>query len=157
MKNYEDVFTLVAYPHKGARMFTLSMLLSGRHLDWQVASAAQVFHMLGAVFSAVEHLTLEYFPDRLSISSEWNNEADRTQWRELLGSFGSVKTLSVDNDLVGQISRALQPGEGESPTELLPELQELSYSAIGSSLIVFTPFINARQNAGRPVTMIHTR
>jgi hypothetical protein len=129
------------------------MFLGGGHLDWQVASAAQVLHTLKAVFSAVEHLTLKY--DRHSISSEWNNEADRTQWRELFGLFGNVKTLCVDGELVGQLSRALLPGEGESPTELLPELQELTYSAIGSSLDVFTPFIDARQKAGRPVIMIH--
>jgi hypothetical protein len=132
------------------------MLLGGRHLDWQVASAAQVFNTLGTVFSAVEHLTLEYASDRLSISSEWNNEADRGQWRELLGSFGNVKTLFVDGELVGQLSCALQPGEGESLTELLPELQELSYFAIGPSHNAFTLFIDARQKAGHPVTVVRS-
>jgi hypothetical protein len=134
-------------------MFTLSMELSGRHLDWQVASTAQVFQTLGTVFSAVEHLTLTY--DRHLISSEWNNEAERTQWRDLLGLFVNAKTLFVDGEFVGQLSHALHPGEGESPTELLPELQELSYSATASSLNVFTPFADARQKAGRPVTMNH--
>lgn len=131
-------------------MYTLSMSLGGRHLDWQVASAAQVFNQLKTVFSAVEHLTLKY--DRRTKSS-WYTEADRTQWHELLGSFANVKTLFVSGDLVGQLSCALQPCEGESPMDLLPELQELSYSAIASSLNVFTPFIDARQKAGRPVTM----
>ncbi|KAF8468668.1 hypothetical protein DFH94DRAFT_775105 [Russula ochroleuca] len=148
----EHLFVM-AYPHKGARMFTLSMELSGRHLDWQVASTAQVFQTLGTVFSAVEHLTLTY--DRHLISSEWNNEAERTQWRDLLGLFVNAKTLFVDGEFVGQLSHALHPGEGESPTELLPELQELSYSATASSLNVFTPFADARQKAGRPVTMNH--
>jgi hypothetical protein len=104
----------------------------------------------------VEHLTVEYNLERLSISSEWNNEADRTQWRSLLGSFGNVKILSVNHRLVEQLSRALQPGEGESPTELLPELQELSYLTEAASDNPFTEFIDARQKAGRPVTVVHS-
>ena len=132
-------------------MLTLSMELSGRHLDWQVASTAQVFHTLGTVFSAVEHLTLAY--DRHLVSSEWNNEADRAQWRHLLGLFVNVKTVFVDGELVGQLSHALRPVEGESPTELLPELQDLSYSAMAPSPNAFTPFADARQKAGRPVTV----
>ena len=163
----EECLVVKAYPHKETRMYTLYMELGGRHLDWQVVSASQVFHTLRTVCSAIEHLFLKY--DRHfqghRIPLEWNNEADRTYWRELLGSFNNVKTLVIDGNLVGQLSRALQPGEGESPTDLLPELQELrelresdkpdklSYPAIGTSQIAFAPFINARQKAGRPVTM----
>jgi hypothetical protein len=149
----EDYLNVRAYPYKGAKLYTLSMELSGRNLDWQVASATQVFQTLSASFSAVDHLTLEY--SRHLVSLEWNNEADRTQWRGLLGLFGNVKTVLVAGDLVGQVSCAIQPGEGESPTELLPELQELSYSTMGSSLDIFAPFIDARQKAGHPVTVVH--
>jgi hypothetical protein len=148
-QHYLDALVL---PHKEASMYTFSMFLAGKHLDWQVASATQVFHTLEAVFSPVEHLILEY--DRHSISSKWKNEADRTQWRELLGLFCNVKTIRVDGELVEQLSHALLPDEGESPTELFPELQELTYSTIGSSFNVFTPFIDARQKAGRPITSI---
>jgi len=143
---------VAAYPHKEARAHTLDMSLSGGHLDWQVACTAQIFHTLRTKFSVVEHLTLQY--SRYSISSEWNDEADRAQWRELLGSFRKVKTLHMDRALVKQLSRSLQPSEGESPTELFPELQELSYSAFGSSLDAFSRFVDARQKAGRPVTVI---
>ncbi len=101
----------------------------------------------------MERLTFEY--KRHLISSEWNNEADRTQWRELLGSFDNVKTPLVDDGLVEQISRSLKLGDAESPTGLLPELLELSYSAIYASHDAFTPFVDARQNADRPVTLIH--
>ena len=171
----EDYMAATAYPHEEAKLFALSVDLGGRHLDWQVASAAQAFQTLRTVSSAVEHLSLEY--DRHTISSEWNNEADRTQWRELLGSFGNVKTIYVYSELVGQLSQALQPGEGESSAELLPELHELhelhnpdelhdpdklhdpdepSYSAIDASHNAFTSFIDARQKAGIPVTLIHS-
>jgi hypothetical protein len=155
---FKDYLYVKAYPYEGASTYTLSMSLGRKQLDWQVISASQVFHTLRTVLSVVEHLTLEYGNEGLSVSPEWNNGADRTQWRELLGSFGNVKTLQVctDNRLVEQLSRVLQPGEGESPTELLPELQELSYPAIGASHNVFTLFIDARQKAGRPVTVVRS-
>ena len=149
----EPNLLLLAYPHKGARLSSLCMQLGGRHLDWQVVSAAQVSHALKTVFSAVEHLTLKYY--RHNISSEWNRQADRTQWRELLGSFDRVKTLRVEYGLVGQVSLALQPGDGESSMELLPELQELSYSTRGSSRDIFILFNDTRQKVGRPVNVLH--
>jgi hypothetical protein len=150
---HKDYSTVTVYPYEGARMFALSMYLGGRDLEWQVASTAQVFYTLRTVFSAVEHLILRY--ERHFISSEWNDETDRTLWRKLLGSFGNVKTLFVCSELVEKLSRALQPGEGESPAELLPQLQEVSYSGTGASHNAFTPFIDARQIVGCPVTMIH--
>ena len=132
---------------------SLSIDFGGYHLDWQIASAAQIFHTLGTVFSAVKYLTLQY--DRHFVSSAWNNEADRTQWRELLGSFSKVKTIVVDDELVGQLSHSLQPGEGESLMELLPELQGLSYHLTDASHDVFAKFIDSRQQAGHPVTVTH--
>ena len=150
---YEDYLHMSAYPREGARVYTLAMALDGSHLDWQVASAAQVFHAIETVFSAVEHLTLRY--NRHLVSSEWNNEVDRTQWRELFRTFCNVKAFSVEEDLVGQLSRSLQSSEGESPTELLPELQELSYYSTDGSQDAFAQFIEARQKACRPVTVIN--
>ena len=133
-------FHVGAFPHKWARMFSLYMELSGRHLDWQVASAAQVFCSLRTVFSAVEHLTIHH--DGHSVSSRWNGEAYRPQWRELLGCFNNVKTLRVGNagsySLIEQFSRALQPDKG-GPTALLPALQELTYSPTHVFPNTFTP------------------
>ena len=148
----EDCLVVTAQPHGGARLSNFSMELGGRHLDWQVVSAAQVFYTLRTVFSAVEYLILDY--NRHFISLEWNDQADRTHWRELLGSFGKVKTLRVEAGLVEQVSHALNPGEGESPVELLPELQELSYSSGDPSRKTFALFIDTRQKAGRPVTAV---
>ena len=146
----EDYLYLTAYPHKGAKMYTLDMMLG--YFDWLDAPTAQVFHEFKAVFSAIEHLTLE--SESGFVGSE-SDEADHTQWRELLELFANVKTLSVDGQLVEQLSRAVQPDGGESHRELLPELQELSYSMIGASRDSFIPFIDARKKAGRPVTVIH--
>ena len=51
-------------------------------------------------------------------------------------------------------SRCLGLEDGELSLELLPELQELTYSGSGDTGDAFTPFIDARQNAGRPVTLV---
>ena len=147
----ENHLRVVAYPYMGAGLHSLHMELGGRYLDWQIVSAAQVFCALSTVFSVVEDLSLNY--SRHHMSLEWNNEADRIHWRKLLGSFGKVKTLTVNSGLVRQLSGALQPGEEESLAELLPELQKLSHSARGALPSAFTKFIEARQKAGRPVTV----
>ena len=150
----ENCLKLRAYPQIGARLYTLNMELGGKYLDWQVVSAAQVFHALKTILSAVEHLTFKY--NRHKISSEWSRQADRTHWRELLGSFDKVKNLRVEDGLIEQVSLALLAGEGESPTDLFPELQELSCPRRGvsrESSRAFTLLIEARQIAGRPITV----
>jgi hypothetical protein len=113
---------------------------------------AQISDSLSQLFSAVEHLAFEH--KMHSQSSEEHNEVDRTEWRKLLRSFGNVKTLRIDDGLVEQLSRCLRLDDRELPLELLPELHELTYSGSGKSGDAFTSFINARQNAGRPVTLV---
>jgi hypothetical protein len=122
------------------------------HLDWQVSSVAQISNALSQIFSAVEHLTLAH--KFHSQSSEDHNEVDRTEWHKLLRSFTNVKTLLIEHGLIGELSRCLPLDDGEHPPELLPELQELAYSGRGDADDAFTSFIHARQNAGRPVTLI---
>jgi hypothetical protein len=129
------------------------MALGSSHLDLQVTHTAQVFHMLRAVFSPAEHLILKYHR-RPILSTGWNNEANRAQWHELLRMFDNVKTLSINYGIVGQLSRSLQPDEGESPTDLLPELQKLIYPALEPSDDAFAPFVEARRKVGRLITVI---
>ena len=100
----------------------------------------------------VEHITLEH--EVHSRSSKEHNEVDRTQWRSLLRSFNNVKTLRIGDGLVEGLSRSLQLDDGEHALELLPELQELTYTGSGDTGDAFTPFIDARQNAGRPVILV---
>ena len=50
-------------------------------------------------------------------------------------------------------SLCLRVEDGELPLELLPELQELTYSGSGDTGDAFTLFIDARQSAGRPVSL----
>jgi hypothetical protein len=127
-------------------MYSLSVAVYCLHLDWQVSSVAQIFNSLTRIFSTVEHLSLER--EVHSQSSEEHNEIDHTEWRKLLRPFSNVKTLRVDNGLVKKLSRSLLLDDGELPLELLPELQELTYSGSGDTRDAFKSFIDARQNAG---------
>jgi hypothetical protein len=149
----EERVYVEVYPHEDTEMHALSIAVECWHLDWQVSSAAQIFDSLSLMFSAVEHLTLKHRVH--SRSSEEHNEADRSEWRQLLGSFRNVKTLRIAKGLVKELSRCLELDDGELPLELLPELQELSCSGSGNS-DAFTSFIEARQNAGRPITLVRS-
>ena len=114
---------------------------------------AQISNALSQVFSAVEDLTLEH--DIHSLSSEEHNDVDGMEWRNLFRPFSNVKTLRVENGLVEELSDCQRLEDKELPLELLPELQELAYIGIRDTGDAFTPFIDAHQNAGRPVTLVH--
>ena len=123
------------------------------HLDWQVSSIAQIFGALGPLFSMLEELDLDY---RIhTLSSEEHNQADHARWRELLGSFRSVKTLRVCDGLVGELSRSVQI-DGEPPLGLLPELKELVCPAGSIDGKTFSSFINEHEDIGHQVTLTST-
>ena len=145
-----DEVVVEVYPRE-ARSCVLSINIFCWHLDWQVSSVAQLSDTLSGKFFTVEHLTLGH--EIHSHSSEEHNEVDRSEWRRLLRPFRNVKTLRVDHGLVKDLSRSLRQDDGELPLELLPELQELTFSGSGDVGGAFTSFIDARQNAGRPVTL----
>ena len=143
---------VMVYSHEEANMPALSIFVTGWHLDWQVSSAAQISNSLSPVFSAVELLTLGHKVH--SQSAEEHNEADRTEWHKLIGPFINVKTLHIAERLVKELSRCLRLDDGEPPLELLPELEELTYFGGGNTGDAFTSFIDARQDAGRPLTLV---
>ena len=137
---------------RGADTYAFVIMVDCCHLEWQVSSVPQISNALIQVFSAVEHLTLRH--EVHSQSSEEHNDVDRLEWRRLLRPFSNVKTLVVEDGLTEQLSRCLLLEDGELSLELLPKLQELTYSGSGDPGDAFTPFINAHQKAGRPVTLI---
>ena len=140
------------YPREEAEMPGLAIYVLCWHLDWQVSSMAQIINSLSQVFSAVEHLTLDH--DEHDQSSEEHNEVERTEWRRLLRPFNNVKTLRIENGLVGDLSGCLQLEDRELPLEVLPELQELTYYGSGNIGNGFASFVTARRNAGRPITLV---
>jgi len=130
---------------------TLFISVGCDHLDWQVSSMAQIFNFLGLLFSAVVDLTLDYRGNALS--SEWHSQVDRSQWRELLGSFRNVETLCVHDGLVGELSRCLAL-DGEPPSEILPELKTLVCPMGSRDDGTFARFVHDREVAGQPIELI---
>lgn len=145
---FDDNVDIKVYPRMGATVYAFSIVVYCQHLDRQVSSVAQISNSSSQLFSAVEHLALVH-----SRSSEERNETDGTEWREFPTSFSNVKTLNVDDGLVKDVSRCLQLDNGELLLVLLPELQDLTCPESSDIDDIFTSFINARRNAGRPVTL----
>ena len=148
----DQVNVKVDPPETKMSMTAFNMVVRCWHLDWQVSSVAQIFNAPSQIFSEVEHLTLAHKVH--SRSSEEHNEVDRTEWRKLLRSFTNVRTLRIDDGLVKELSRCLRLEDEEDSLELLPELQELTYSGSGNANDAFTSFIDARRNADSPVILI---
>lgn len=150
----DDFIHVRLYPREGAALDASFIRVGcGTHLEWQLTVAAQISDQLRAILSAVVNLTIKYEKDVLSPISD--NDSDRTRWREILGSFSNVKTLRVPNALVKVLSHTLQSDEGESSEDLIPELKELEYATTDEVDDAFAVFIVARQNSGRPVTLLH--
>jgi len=146
---YDGMVDVWVYPRKGIKKCSFYMRLGSVFILQQLLDTAQIFRALRTVGYAVEHLDLEN-------ESHIVLSAGPTQWRDFLGSFGSVKSLLVGHRLVGDISRSFRLDEGESPTELLSELKELSYSYSATSPDAgdaFIAFADVRQKAGRPITL----
>src|SRR5258708_33453429 len=156
---FDERVHVASYLHE-SRETAIFINVSCWHFDWQLSSVAQISNELSQVFSAGEYLSLEHKAH--SQSSEEHNEVDRSELRKLLKSFSNVKTLIVDDGLVEEVSRCLREEvtrrlrleEGELPLELFPRLQELTYFRSGTAGDAFTSFIDARKNAGRPVTVV---
>ena len=151
---FKDKETYVLMSFREADTYAFGVTVGCWQLDWQVSSVAQISNALSQVFSAVEHLTVKH--EVHSQSNEEHNGVDRIEWHKLLRPFSNVKTLRIEDGLVEQLSRCLVLEDGELPLELLPELQELTYSENRDTSDAFTSFIDARQNAGHPVTLVRS-
>ena len=153
---FDDHVDVEVYPREEAEdeteMYAFHIRVHCWHLDWQVSSVSQIFNALGQRFSTVEHLTLVH--EVHNQSSKEHNDVDRIELHKLLKPFSNVKTLCIDDGLVKELSGCLQFEDGEDPLELLPELQELTYSGSGDTDDAVISFIDARQNSDHPVTLV---
>jgi hypothetical protein len=130
---------------------TLDIGVDCEHPDWQVSSMAQIHNVLNPLFSTVVDLTLDYRSQKLSLDQ--HNQADHSQWHELLGSFRNVQTLRVHDGLVGEVSRCLA-SDGEPTSEILPELKTLVCPIGSRDEKTFARFVHDREVAGRPIDLI---
>jgi hypothetical protein len=147
---YAYSVSLYAVPWKWGNPLLLKIWCRHHDLDSQVVSAAQLFGSLSPILSVVEQVTISYQEKH---ASEWYNNANQIQWRELLRPFTNAKVIHVQDDLVGKIFRSLSSGDGEPPLELLPNLEEVGYSGAIDVRDAFTTFLNERQVADHPVSL----
>ena len=158
LKFKDKLISVEAYPSDHARMgcpFQVSIDYESFGPEPQIstmASLVQVLNALRTLFSKVETLTLQ---SKGPTPSYWQHFIDRAQWRGLLGSFSSVKTLNLPKELISVLSTSLQVLDGESPMDLFPELREISYPADMSAADAFSSFLHARRDVGHPVTLVH--
>ena len=142
---------LLVYPNETAKLPVFDMHVMGSP-GHKVSNAAQILKTLCPLFSSVMDLALDYKDNRGY--PELQDEEEPTDWRVLLRSFNNVETLLAGEGVIGKLSRSLQLDDGESPDGLLPELKKLEWSPTNNNADAFTGFIDARQNAGRPVTLV---
>jgi len=159
LKFDDELISVEAYPSDQAGReppFQASIDYGSFHPEPQIttmASLVQVLNVLRTLFSNVETLTFE---DTMGPTpSHWQHFIDRAQWRGLLGPFSGVKTLNLPKGLVLVLSSSLQVLDGESPTDLFPELREILYPADRYYGGAFSSFLHARRNVGHPVTIVH--
>ena len=143
------------YPDVGAWMYSWCLQLNYRNFGWQVAIAAEVLDVIRPVLSEVVHLTLEFQEGSATTElARLLNNPDSEDWSKVLRAFGNVKTLSMHNGLVGEVSRSLLSDGGEYSVDLLPELNKLECYGGGIASDAFAPFINARKNAGHSLILV---
>jgi hypothetical protein len=142
------------YPYEENRRCSVSISVDCSSLNGHISSMAQIVDALGQVFSAVDRLILVYEEDGRSSEEDLEVEVDRTEWHKLLRPFSNVKYLRINHGLVEEFSRYLRLDDGELPPELLPELRDLTYSGSSNAGDAFTSFIDARRNAGHPVSLV---
>ena len=147
-----SIVAMFAYPLVGSTSPAFNIDNTCPYLDWQVSSMAQIFTVLSPIFSTVVDLTLDY-EGHVSSSPSWNDQAHRTEWRKLLGSFRNVKTIRVHPGLVEVVSHSLK-SDGEPPREVLPKLEEVVCPRGSRSNAAVAIFIREREVAGRSVTLI---
>jgi len=148
---YHKAVAVFLFLSVSAPLFTLGIRVGCDHLDWQVSSMVQIFNVLGPLFSTVVDLTLNYRSHTLS--SEWHNQVDRTQWRKLLGSFRDVETLRIHDGLVGELSHCLAL-DREPPSGFLPKLKSLVCPIGSRDAKTFATFLYDREVAGLPINLI---
>ena len=134
-----------------AETYTVKTTAFCGHAWHQISFAAEICNALRIPLSKIEYLSLECGMS----STLFADGTNRLQCRKILRSFGSLKTLRVPPGLVREVSNALQSQDGESSIEILPELKELACYWNDYAHSSFAPFIDARQSAGCPVTLIH--
>jgi hypothetical protein len=110
-----------------------------------------VVSQLSVLFSNVDHLSV--IPDYDLPRSYYGPLGHGIQWLELFRLFTAVKALDVHERISSIILLVLVNVTEERAAQLLPALELLCL--VGRPVDSLEPFLTARQNVGRPVTVIN--
>ncbi|KAI9438855.1 hypothetical protein F5148DRAFT_1380071 [Russula earlei] len=126
----------------------LSMEISCRELDWQLASLVQVYSSSFPLLSALVQLDItDYAPQ-----SRWKDDMEATQWLELLVPFTAMKDLRLTHQVAPHVCQPLEELAGE---RVLPALQNIFLTGLKPSRYpkYIEGFVAARKLSGRPVAI----
>ena len=135
--------------------FTVTLAIESDFLPYQVSSMARVCRELSPLLSRVDCLDLF---GRFTLRQAQQHIIDPTKWQELFYPFIAVQSLHVSKKLCPLIASALQALTDETVTEVLPRLLYIFYQGFrpsGPVHEVTKPFINASQQSGLPVAVLH--
>jgi hypothetical protein len=129
---------------------TLTLGIPCTEPDWQLSSLAQVCMSSLPIISALERLEIR--EDQIS-QVRWRDDAEDTQWLELLHSFTTLKALCLSPIIEPHIMSALGDLTGERVTEVLPSLQSIFLEPLSAQRLRRTveKFVSARELSGLPV------
>jgi hypothetical protein len=124
-----------------------------RSRDSALTSVTQICNAVAAgLFSVVESLEIQLVTDYNKYQLGSGLFAQPAHWDAFLRSFGSIKTLTLDIDLVAEISNVLC----QNIEELLPMLSRLVViTVLGKEMVYqhFSSFIRARRLSGHSVDL----
>ncbi|KAI9462659.1 hypothetical protein F5148DRAFT_1377109 [Russula earlei] len=138
---------------KSPQLPTLTLAISCRELDWQLASLAQVRSSSFPFLSTLVHLDIV---DYNVPQSHWKDDMETTQWLELLNPFTAVKDLRITDQVARHVFQALEELVGERVTEILPALQNIfleRLEPLGSVPKYIEGFVAARNLSGHLVAV----
>ena len=131
----------------------LPLEITCKPLDWQLSAVTQVLNSFLSSLPTLDSLEIA------ASGEDGQGEIEVIQWREFLHLFTSVKNMSLESmDSVRLVAPALQELAGESPTEVLPALQNLflrwhGWQPSRPVKVAIERFIATRQLYGHPVTV----
>ena len=139
----ESVGAIIELLDGGRSSFRLSILED---------AIGEVVNQLSALLTDVDRLFIDSVSSMMGEGDE--NLGVNIQWLEVFRPFTSLKALSVDDELSSYIPPAFQSVISERTAEVLPALNLLRLKNSSKLTGRTKRFIAARQNVGRPVTVV---
>lgn len=121
---------------------------SSFRLSIQEDAIGQVVNQLSVLLTDVDRLFIDAF------MGDGEKLGQGIRWLELFRPFTATKALSVDDELSCYIPLALKSVTSERAAEVLPALNLLRLKKKWRKSEAVKKFVAARQNVGRPVTIV---